>query len=339
MRGLSIHIEIEEAATLTSSVDRENVIDTYDHIPGSAIRGAIAAKYITKNGIDSTFADRFLHGVRFRYALPASHGVRSSAIPLSWVSCKHEPGHGSIDRARAWLEHDLFGDRPWECDKPGCGAERETQSGWMSADDSIVDPEIGAYTRSANENGVAAEGLLFTTHQINRREEFIAEIWGRHPCETLELAGIGPGSTLRVGRSKTTNGWLRITDITDAVPKPIPADAEFVALVMRSPAILRDPWLRPSRKPVIDGYTVAPEGVWTAWTTIYGWNSAAKIPKTPDVALSSGSTVLLMRDGESATGSLSLEQAAREGIGLRRPEGFGEIDLFEVKVAVGGTVE
>jgi hypothetical protein len=61
-----------------------------------------------------------------------------------------------------------------------------------------------------------------------------------------------------------------------------------------------------------------------------GWNSAHRLPKADQIAVAAGSSFLLARPADGGKEELqALARAAREGVGLRRTEGFGVISVRE----------
>src|SRR5713226_2311354 len=75
---------------LAAAVPAGNLTRTLDYIPGSTVRGALAALYLESGKpVDTTFEQLFLSG-EVTYGNLYLNGA--APWPLSARSCKHEPG-------------------------------------------------------------------------------------------------------------------------------------------------------------------------------------------------------------------------------------------------------
>jgi CRISPR-associated protein Csx10 len=103
-QSFEIAIQLLSPICLAAAVPAGNLTSTLDYIPGSTVRGALAALYLASGKpADATFERLFLSG-EVTYGNLYLNG--SAPAPLSARSCKHEPGftrddtgHGVVD----WL--------------------------------------------------------------------------------------------------------------------------------------------------------------------------------------------------------------------------------------------
>ena len=105
----------------------------------------------------------------------------------------------------------------------------------------------------------------------------------------------------------------------------------FVPLYFASRVVLQDPSLFPeiaiSSSRVVDGAEGGhPPPSYCGRTTVKGFNAAQGIPKNEDVALQAGSVVWW--DAGHAEDPVAAAAALETyGVGLRRVEGFGEVEV------------
>jgi len=115
------------------------------YLPGSSLRGALAAQYIRMGGSpeDMQFQQIFIDdAVHFPNLLPTDRSKTiSKAFPLTSVSCKREPGfiaeerHGVVDllasKLKAQLQFEIAGDNICNC----CGQEMKSIDGFWNGDE------------------------------------------------------------------------------------------------------------------------------------------------------------------------------------------------------------
>src|SRR6202007_735092 len=95
---------------------------------------------------------------------------------------------------------------------------------------------------------------------------------------------------------------------------------------LASPAIFVDAAGRPMLRPGsadLDGATL--EESWFRPVTWKGWHAASRLPKPEETCAATGSTYLL--SGDAGALRRIAERLQRDGIGLRRAEGFGEVEV------------
>lgn len=200
---------------------------TLDYIPGSVLRGALAAALLGEgHRVDSTiFQSLFVRNlVRFGNLYPSQAGIAAASWPLpatAW-SCKiHEgflpeegelpsplDGHGVMDTlasqlADTWSQHE-------RCTRTRCGCQREPIAGYY------VQKKKGTYvrpqpdrrliTRTAIDGrwGSARSSYLYTVEAIEEDQDFIGFIHASKDASDAVLAAFQ-----RKGRSPLRLGLGR----------------------------------------------------------------------------------------------------------------------------------
>ena len=108
---LEVAVTAEEPLALGTSPESGNVIDSWSHVPGSVLRGALAAAWIAQHGpptmTSAAQRQQFLRLFEgeIRYGPLFADGT--SIEPLSVRRCKHRPELACWDTA-----DDLAGDLP-----------------------------------------------------------------------------------------------------------------------------------------------------------------------------------------------------------------------------------
>ncbi|WP_028324728.1 RAMP superfamily CRISPR-associated protein [Desulfatirhabdium butyrativorans] len=110
--------------------------------------------------------------------------------------------------------------------------------------------------------------------------------------------------------------------------KQPPPDGIYFSIDMISHAILMDAFLRPTVEWTPDFPEIEPVTRIIRRQAVHGWHAAWNMPKSQDIAVSRGSVYLFRYTGADPAGLTTyLKALARSGVGLRKPEGFGRIDI------------
>lgn len=286
-------------------------------VPGSVMRGALAAAWIAEHGPPvggNGFADRFrqLFDGSIRYG--PLHVSGTAVVPVSAWLCKY-PKNGAC----AGQAVDAAFEEGSQC--PACGGPLEQGKGQVSlpagaAMERITRTSIDART------GKAADGELYANAALPAGTVFSGFIGGRD--EWLEQP-----RTLRLGGRRTVGGAVDydVTPGRRAVPaEPLGADGALT-IRLTGPAIFVDSAGRPGSAPDpaldLDGAVLA--DAWArreAWT---GWHAASRLPKPEELCAVAGSTYRITGPGELLR--QLAERLPQDGAGLRRAEGFGEIEV------------
>lgn len=330
---------------LRSSRRQGNVLDTLRHIPGSAVRGALAARWVERHGADERFRDIFLSGrVRFHDARASIEGHEAFVVPLSFVTSKERP----LEAHTADLV--TGAERP-------AGVPLKRVRGEMTLDGvvraggppTVVRSRIGTFgdedeaegtpdpaREGRARRGLAAEGLLFSETRLAAGTTFTARVSGDAAllAELAERLIPAQGlDHLRVGRSRTVLGLAEVDweDVAPSTPGEV-ADDEVHTLVALSDLVLLDAFQRP----IVDldaaalaamlgvageEVEVLPGGEVRA-TEVGGWDGPNRMPVRVDRAVRAGSTVRFRAPADAVR-----RLAADPWVGWRRAEGNGHVAI------------
>ena len=316
-----IVLTLRQPAQFGSKARRDNVLSTMEHIPGSVVRGALAAAWLARNGISrpgtpgrEEFLNLFEGPVRYGALLRDGTEFMSLAV----VGHKYAPTDACaiVDYDRA-----AGAEPPPYC--PDCGSPLDQQRGLTGERDAPRRRTSVAITP----DGTAGEGALFTRETIAAEQVFRGTVTAPDDRLLKILDGLGP---VRVGGRRTTHGLADVTVTRDASP-PLPQRRPDGTLVvrLRSPAIFTDDHGRPSREPSAHelqdalGVPARVTRRWTRWEESGGWHVASGLPKPQELTVAAGSTYLI--SAERALPDSALARLSARGLGLRRHEGFGDL--------------
>ncbi len=326
-----------------------NLIAGLPFVAGSALRGALAARWRGDRAGEDFLRCFLSGGVRFGFLYPPSAQAASRPVPLAKHTCKIRPGpkqsfgHGFVDLL---LEPEIercqhCGARliPWGPRFEGAG--KDVAARLALSPHNRIQPE----SQTVREDGLFAYEAL---PEGTRLRGFI-EAGSADDTERL-LAGLGLAVSdsfpLRVGRRKGALGYLdcRVSAFagrpggTGLYPNAAPVPDEWPAsgylrIDLVTPALVADEHLR-FRESLVPGDLglARPkfDEAFSSFHLLAGWNSTHRLPKSDQLAVAAGSSFLLVRPENGAEEELkTLQRAAREGIGLRRNEGFGVILIQE----------
>lgn len=286
-------------------------------------------------------------------------------FPFTTLSCKRNPGfldkekHGVVDLLAITAASRVSGEPAdpslWNCGHPGCTQELKPLAGFWNGDGRApkrcqASLSYNRFTGIDRTSRTVAQSIFYTSRSIDdlRHEEsgentpqFFIGItsMGDEAYSALQQIAKNP---IFVGADKT-RGYgeieLKFED-TDQLPNDYEKwDREFrslcpvdlpegllFAITFASHGIFVDPFLRPTHK--IDlGLKGVEEVMKVARKTkIRGWNAAWGMPKADDTGVMMGSVYLFRYMGQDkALLAEHLERLRKEGVGLRREEGFGMV--------------
>lgn len=313
-------VTLTGAASPASARERGFVTSTYDYLPGSVVRGALASRWIATHGRpedDPTVFSEQVVQLRVGPGLP----VGATRVPLSVYQCKYPTTQAcrttAVDAAFAPVT---------ACG--GCGAPLEASRGQWT-----VRPRVTHRTSTAlSAHETAADAQLFAREEISAGQTFTA-------LATGDLGWLGAGPTpLRVGGRRSVLGGAVVTVEQTALP-PAPQPSATVVVELDSPAVFVDECGRSRLVPQpgdlqralrgTDGAHVAPravvEAAWFRPDSVGGWNAAGGLPKATEAATAAGS-VFRLRFSETISGAAQSALAAR-GLGARRADGLGWVSV------------
>jgi CRISPR-associated protein Csx10 len=314
-------LTLRQPAQLGDRARKDFVLSTFEHIPGSVVRGAFAAAWLARNGPAkpgtperAEFLGLFEGGVRFGSLLRDGTEYLSLAV----AGHKYDPTDDcqTVDWDRA-----LGGDPPLYC--PDCGSPVEQRHG--------LDGDRPAPARRTSvaigEAGVAVPGQLFTRETLRAGQSFRGTITADGEQATI-LAGLGP---VRIGGRRTTHGLAQVAIRQTGTPPSAqrrPGGDDLIVR-LRSPGIFTDDYGRPSPEPSpaeLEAALGVPARVrhrWIRWEQAGGWHAASGLPKQQELTVAAGSAFLI--HPERTVDDSGLARLAARGLGLRRHEGFGDL--------------
>jgi CRISPR-associated protein Csx10 len=291
---------------------------TQRFVPGSAVRGAYAARWLTEHGDYQTspslrrrFIDLFERpDIRFGPLFAADGQPVSLATRLHKYGptegCQRTTWNAAVEPAIA---------RIVRC--PDCQQTLEPSRGDV---DGVATSDRIRVALSDDET--AQHGMLYSRESIDVGTTLLGYIHGDDPW----LAAV---TRLRLGGKRSTSGAVTLTvRIVDTLPVPtLLDDGRTVIVWLASPGVFVDTMGRPSDCPSEEelscllGVHADIEATWVRRVRVGGWHIASGLPKPVEIAVQAGSTYRI-RCTETVSDE-GLQRLADVGLGLRRNEGFG----------------
>jgi len=348
-----ITITLETPAAFSDAPAMGNETGTLEYIPGSALRGMLANLYLAGKKEDAAFRRLFVEEcIQFSNL----HPEQSWRLPLSAYSCKRQPGflkdpsftgpsHRVVDR----LWEDFLPEPPQhcaDCQQPLTQLERTFYTGLDSALES-VSPILTSRMSTAvvGSSGSARQGSLHSQQELAAQQTFS----GYLVCSQADLVALQDALGSQefqgyLGRKRS--GLVKVSlqqegknwDEPFVVSSPKYPGKAFAALTCTSDLILVDELLRPVSSLSTENLAALcspPAGVqivkaFAASRTVAGWLGIGKIFKENDLAITAGSTFLLQFGENDRQVMLEwMQKLAVQGLGLRRSEGFGQVNFSE----------
>lgn len=320
---------------------------THPFVPGSVLRGALAAAWIAGpehgppsmgDGRASRFRELFDGDIRYG----PLHVTGSYVVPVSaWLckypkdkACRAEAADAAFeDVSRAGTGKPGAGgseaaDAAWEDARscPACGGPLEQGKGQVLLPPGMA---LERVTRTSINpaTGTAQDGELYAHAALPAGTTLTGYIHGRDPW--LEQP-----RTLRLGGRRTVGGAAGYSVVLAAPPEPPEPLLAGGMLTIRlaSPAIFADAAGRPRLDPDPDldldhAETGAEtERAWARPSTWEGWHAASRLPKPDELCAVAGSTYQITGPDEALRRLAG--RLLRDGIGLRRAEGFGNVQVI-----------
>lgn len=314
--------------TIGTGATRAFMSPTMDHVPGSTVRGALARAWRFKHGDGHPqFRVVFDGAVRFGPLRARGSDVANQSV---W-GCKYHADHGEPEYLDAAFACPHCGREGTVDPCPGCGVSPRVAPSMCGRPGERLKGTIMFGAQSTKlvtstaidpERMSALESSLFAREVFPRGTVFDGHIVG-DPTLTALLKDF---ERIALGGRKSVLGAVQLA--VEEVPAPLPAQPTGpVVLRTVSPTILVDHTGAPS----VDLRAAFPVGVvadiWggrLAADGTSGWHAASRLPKPGDVALAPGAVIAL-----SGIDGHDLRRLLDEGIGLRRPEGFGWLEIVE----------
>jgi CRISPR-associated protein Csx10 len=348
MNRYRITITLNSAVCLSSGPALGNEIYTLRYIPGSTVRGVLAAAAL-QNGISkSDFSTLFSEeGLMF------GDCCRNQVLPLSAMSCKHfsgftgegkeYPPHGVVDMLFKSLDPAIKSVCP-KCGAPlkALEATEYTREGSRFKTEEIP---VELHTRTAvGGGGSARNGALFTQEEIPAGFSFQGWIQGNEEKIDALRKSIalqtGGNITINIGKRRSGSAGFSIDlplsfePVSSCVWKG--QQGLWLAAKMESDTILVDRLLKPvialDAASVVELMGAPSDAVvkeaFISFRKISGWSQVGQMFKPDFYAIGRGSTFLL---NFPHSPQKQLEAWAKDvefyGVGLRRTEGFGQVSF------------
>lgn len=329
MNTVSVTLKLESPLLLTGVGNgEENSSRSLSYIPGSALRGALVARYLKTHDQDTdpNFERLFFSGaVRFLHAYPLDQNKkRMTPIPASWRVKKGEEHMEEINITDWALKPNP--ERNKSISKPYLGNSEAGSYGFKP------DEELAIHIVQGPGVVQRGESTVFQYQSLARGQRFKAIIVAGNAGD-LDLLKeyLEPDTCLYLGRSRSAGyGKVVIEDVkTDDFDEGLSASSTACTITLLSDAILRDEYGQPTHD--LDGYLSRRFGRMIQHTTAFvrptetgGFNRKWKLPLPQMPAIGMGSVFVYP---PKALTEAEITDLTLSGIGERRVDGFGQVTV------------
>lgn len=323
---IQVEVRAEQPLHLGSQLDAGWLTDTHRFVPGSVLRGALAALWLAEHrppkpdtSGDVEFQRLFEGRVRFGPLYPSDDALR----PLSVFGCKY-----ADDATCRGFGHDAAfdGAAPDTC--PACDSPVEASKGHVDGIGVVEHTRV-----ELDERERAADGQLYTRRALPAGTRLTGLIDGDPDGELAWL--VQTERSVRFGGRRSTSGLATLSAGAEASPTSftgfVPAQRRLVVRLL-APGIFVDTLGRPSWLPDTTelagtlGVPVTFDAAFARPTVVSGWHAVSNLPKPRDFAVAAGS-VFVLRFDEDLPDHAGLQRLWHTGLGLRRAEGNGWVTL------------
>lgn len=335
MNELYYEITLLDDVVLSQKTATAGDHKSLDYIPGSAILGAIAARFY--NAFDKEAAWKIFHSanVRFCNAYPQINGHRSIPMPLA-IHSEKTPEKGNESKVYNFTQ--FHKDERIQYKQTRCGFVVENGlalSNKLPQKTSRMRTAIDAHT------GAAAKSQLYGYESLDAGQRFVGKILWNDSVNT-DLAKIlsifENGETIHIGRSKTASyGRARIAPKNTAAASPQSVQGNTFSIIAMSDLFLRN------SKTGAPELTLPPEALglnnenWSIDysktfvrpTSVFQYNSYRKELEIQKTLISKGSIFTFTSNSPLTAQEISnIQKNIANGIGFSKEQGFGEIDFY-----------
>ena len=338
--SLRVTVTARQRLALGTGSEVSYFTGTHPFAPGSVLRGALAAAWIADNGpptaAGGAAAFRELFDGPIRYGPMFVPGT--VVVPVSVRRCKYPRG--------ARCESEAV-DEAFETGSccPACLGPLEPGKGQVILPGGVALERI-TRTSISPETAKAADGELYAHGALPAGTVLTGYIHGRDPwLERPRRLRLGGRRTVSgsadyqavplesAEQDQIPNEWPGLPSLTGSVqpagglPASPGGDGARLVIRLASPAVFVDAAGRPSLEPdpVLDLGGATVERSWARPATWSGWHAASRLPKPDEVCAIAGSTYRIT--GPAGVLRDLARRLPREGAGLRRAEGFGDIRI------------
>lgn len=323
---IRVKVRAEQPLHLGSQLDAGWLTDTHRFVPGSVLRGALAAIWLAEHlppKPDTTgnvaFQQLFEGGVRFGPLYPGEDALR----PLSVFGCKY----ADDDACRGFTHDAAFaGVAPATC--PFCDSPVEASKGRVDGAGVVEHTRV-----QLDERERAADGQLYTRRALPAGTQLTGLIDGDPDAELAWL--VQTERSVRFGGRRSTSGLATLSASPEASPTSFTGfvpDQRRLVIRLLAPGIFVDARGLPSWLPDLDavsellGVPAVFDAAFARPTVVSGWHAVSNLPKPRDFAVAAGS-VFVLRFDAGLPDHAGLQRLWQAGLGLRRAEGNGWITL------------
>ena len=317
MIRIGFRITTKSPLLITAGPPAYNLLETLDVIPGNAIRGLLAHRYLSQGGKadDVLFNTLFLSG-EVRYGFATINGAQ--IIPLSARSCKYYGGfNGDPTDKKNHGVVDLLLQRGETKQCPQCDQSVDYFEGhWNPETYSFEQVKKRLITRTAIDpvRGAAASGKLYSQRVIEEGQDFVGVIEAPDSCVGPLHELLVSSSTAALGRAKSRGqGWVEIVEQEPLALFPSTAanerintyedDGPRLAVTFLSDALFQDEFLRDTTAPTVkqlgalginpDEWQEFHYEAFAATRVVFGFDGPPLcLPRIPRLAVSAGSVFL-----------------------------------------------
>ncbi len=340
MIALTFEIHTLEPLLVTRLEGDPNSAVSYPYVPGSAIRGALANRYLPTPGFDlagdSDGRRLFFDGsTRYLNGYPLNRlGARTLPAPLSWF---HEKGADL--RQDGTPIYDFSVEVADYLDEAKGLKERFCRPDGEEIEFTKSQEQINVHTARERVKGRATEeeGAVFRYQAIAEGERFGGVILVSTPEDAERLEDLLNSDDMWLGGSRSGGyGRVRIENVREVQnwteTKSAPTNLEpgdTLAITLLSDAILRTPdgtyadLLRPDLLPAPLNTAVEPKTSFKRVVPLGGFNRKWGLPLYQSQAIQAGSVFVF--DVTATIAATDLRHLEEQGIGQRRAEGFGRV--------------
>lgn len=357
---LRFNLTLRSPAIVSTLSGDPNNVATQPFIPGSALRGAVAARLLAsgEDGESALFKRLVLSGaVRYLHAYPTRGGTRTWPTPLSWKRLKGKDG-GAYDLASFTGEVDEEAEDQtdvsefeefWPQDALASISEAFITS--PSVGGTLAQVKTGARIhqqrdrvkgRSWTDKDEQPHGTIFSYTYLEAGQTFSGVIQvAADAADDIERLKKLLEQPILVGRSRRAGyggeaklNWRgeadrEFTDLRESVREDIPEGERF-RVMLTSAYVGRHPQtgqidptaLDHELNEVLGGAATIEHRRW-AFETVGGFNRKWAL-ETPQVMAVRGGSVLVLRATQPLEWA-KLEAVEHAGLGERRAEGFGRL--------------
>ncbi|ADG83316.1 RAMP superfamily CRISPR-associated protein [Thermincola potens] len=359
---LRITVRLDEPLLIAQRASAGNQFDTVQFIPGSTVRGALAAMAagnfdLADPDIYRDFVSLFLRGgITFPVLYPALYYQNNIypaiPIPMGLLTCSVAPfmrknineGHGIF---LAWQDNqDSREDK--KCSE--CHNRLEPVSGFIVLkrypDIYLPQQNFEMHVRINEKTQRAAKGDLYGYTVLSAGQYFVGEMLcaGEAAWQRLqELTGIAEKTPLTwwLGKGRQrgygqVTAWLERCDdfpqtwIQLPLEQRVPDPGQPITLTLLTDSIIANSWgqqvtgfTQDWLEPVLGLGAVDICDAFARIRVVEGFNATLGLPRWRDTALVAGSVVRICLKDPPTDWMSRMKKLEAEGIGIRRNEGFG----------------